>query len=415
MRQLQIGLFLGLRQIQRASVWSTVLIVTIIIFTFLNLVTLRGLLLGIVDGAQASARSESFGDINFAPLDTETRILQTERIKEMLGEYPEIEAFSTRYSGLATIEANYQERWDFSADPDVIAVNITGVDPAAEDATTHMHTLIQEGGFLEPGDSGYIVLGKYHIDRYAAEYGDVFDSLKGIQVGDKVLVSVGGESREFIVKGVIDSKIDLVSVMAYISEVDFRRMFSRDDHNANSVVVRLRPGEDETVVRDRLRAAGMSQWAEVDGFNDDVPKFIIDVRDTFERLSWIVGATGLVVAAITIFIVVFINALSRRRQIGILKAIGITRRSIEFAYMIQAAVYAIVGSLVGVLVTQFLIIPYFAANPIDFPYSDVSLSVQSIELWLLCGAFLVVSMISGYLPASLITRQNTLDTILGRK
>jgi ABC-type lipoprotein release transport system permease subunit len=47
------------------------------------------------------------------------------------------------------------------------------------------------------------------------------------------------------------------------------------------------------------------------------------------------GSIGIVVSAITLFIVIFINAITRRKQIGILKGIGINSFAIEFSYLFQ--------------------------------------------------------------------------------
>ncbi|MEZ4195416.1 MAG: FtsX-like permease family protein [Candidatus Paceibacterota bacterium] len=415
MRDLRIGLFLGLRQIQRANLWTTLLIIVVILFTFLNLVALSGILIGIVDGAMKGVRSEAIGDLTINPLDGETRIKETERFIEELKTYPEVYSFTQRYTGLATIEANYKERRNLSAEPDVIAVAITGIDVLAEEATTNLSKLVKEGSYLDPNESGYILIGKYNIDRYAAEFGDVFDSLKNVYPGDSVMVTVGDQSREFIVKGIVESKVDLVSVSVFIPELEFKRMFDRADYNANQIAVKLKAGYDEKVVRDQLQKSDLVKLAEIHSFTEDVPKFIIDVRKTFDILGVFTGAIGLIVASITIFIVIFINALSRRRQIGILKAVGITRRTIEYAYITQAAFYAIIGSILGILITYYVLIPYFNQNPIDFPFSNASLSISLEGMYIRAGALLVVTLIAGFVPAWMITRQNTLNSILGRK
>ena len=415
MRQLRIGLFLGIRQIQRASIWATSLIVAIILFTFLNLVAVSGILIGIVDGALDEVRTQALGDITISPLDEETRIQETARFSETLAHYHEVAAFSPRYTGMATIEANYKERRSLSDEPDVIAVTITGIDPVAEDNTTNLSALVAEGEYLSPDESGYILLGKYNVDRYAAEFGNVFDSLRDVYPGDVVQVSIGDETREFTVKGILDAKVDFISLGVYIPEREFRRMFDRTDHNANQIVVRLTSEHDEAVVRDRLRASGLAELAEINAFVDDIPKFVVDVRDTFQALSLIVGVIGIVVASITIFIVIFINALSRRRQIGILKAIGITSRTIEYAYVTQAGFYVIVGSAIGIVITQFGLVPYFLENPLDFPFSNASLSVSMTGMFGRFAALMGVALVAGFVPAWLITRQNTLDAILGRK
>jgi putative ABC transport system permease protein len=233
--------------------------------------------------------------------------------------------------------------------------------------------------------------------------------------GDKVRVTVGNQSKEFTVKGIIDSKIDFVGLSVYMPEKEFRRLFKRDDQNADDMVLRLTPEAHETALKAKLVNAGIHKLGKIQTFTESIPKYIDDVKDTFNLLGLVIGIIGITVASITVFIIIFINILMRRRQIGILKAIGISRKAIHYTYMIQALFYASVGSLIGVCVVLFIFVPYFQTHPIDFPYSDVSLQTTSMGLLVRVGALSVVIVIAGFFPAWLITRQNTLSAILGRK
>lgn len=120
------------------------------------------------------------------------------------------------------------------------------------------------------------------------------------------------------------------------------------------------------------------------------------------------------VASITIFIVIFINAVTKRKSIGIMKGIGIPPKVIEFSYVFQAMVYAIIGSVVGLALTFGFLKPYFDANPINFPFSDGILVATPEGAAIRVAILLIVTLIAGYIPAKLIVRKNTLDSILGR-
>jgi putative ABC transport system permease protein len=141
--------------------------------------------------------------------------------------------------------------------------------------------------------------------------------------------------------------------------------------------------------------------------------FFSEVTGTFALIANIIGGIALLVAAVTVFIITFINAVTRRKFIGILKGIGVTERSIEIAYVLQAVFYALVG--IGVGVAMILVLdPYFDKNPIDFPFSDGILSVTTSGILIRSGILLAVTFIAGYLPARRIVHGNTLDAILGR-
>jgi len=415
MRSLRIGLLLGIRQIQRASYWTTGLIIFVMTLTFLNLIAVSGILIGLIEGSERAVQRFSLGDVIVTPLAEEDHILETERFIKTLQTFPEIDNYSVRFRGNAEIEANYMERRDLAADRDVVAAVVTGIDPLQEEAMTNLSSTLIEGEYLDPTEEGYILIGAYFIKRYAEQFGDVFDALDDVYPGDTVRLTFGDISKEFEVKGIIQSKVDEINLNTYIPEREFRRIFNRIDRNADQIVMRLEPGTSADTLQASLTSIGLDEYAKIQTFEESLPKFLIDIKNTFNVLGTFIGSIGIVVASITIFIIIFINAVSRRQQIGILKGIGIHREVIEIAYVAQAAFYALVGSAIGALFTYGYLVPYFDRNPIQFPFSDgILVADPETTFWRFVTLF-VITLIAGLVPAWMIVRQNTLNSILGRK
>jgi ABC-type lipoprotein release transport system permease subunit len=272
-----------------------------------------------------------------------------------------------------------------------------------------------DGEYLKEGEEGYILIGIYYIKEYAEQFGDIFETVDGVKPGDTVRLTVGDTSKEFIVKGIIQSKVDEVSLNTYIPEREFRRLYNRIDRNADQIVVRVKTPGSEYEVKEALLASGLGAYAKIQTFEEGKPKFITDIKNTMNLLGTFIGSIGIVVASITIFIIIFINALSRQRQIGILKGIGIDQGAIEIAYVLQAAFYALVGSGLGALATYGFLIRYFEENPIKFPFSDGILVAPPEETLLRFLVLFVITLIAGFLPAWIITKKNTLNSILGRR
>ena len=415
MRILRIGLLLGWRQIQRANKWTTLLIIFVMMLTFLNLIAVSGVLVGLITGAERAVRAQELGDVILSELPGEDRILETEAIERQLATFPEISAYSVRYRGGGELEANYRERRDLRGERDIANVQVTGIDPILEDKMSRLSETVVEGEYLDPDEEGYILVGAYYTEEFAQEFGDIFDSLSNISPGATVRLSAGGISKEFVVKGIIESKVDGVNLNTYIPEREFRRFFNRVDRNADQVVLRTAPGTTDDAVKAALLSTGLDDYAKIQTFEEGKPKFITDIKNTFNILGSFIGSIGIVVASITIFIIIFINALSRRQQIGILKGIGIERRAIEVAYVLQAAFYALVGSALGALFTYGFLIGYFERNPIQFPFSEGILVAPIEETFIRFVILFFITLLAGLLPAWLIVRQNTLDSILGRK
>ncbi len=139
-----------------------------------------------------------------------------------------------------------------------------------------------------------------------------------------------------------------------------------------------------------------------------------DIKDTFGLLGNVIGSIGIVVASITIFIVIYINAITRRKFIGILKGIGIHSLAVEFSYILQSIFYATMGVCLGMLFLYGFLVPYVDAHPINFPFSDGIIVAEYYNTTLRAILLIITTIIAGYIPARLVVKQNTLDAILGR-
>ena len=117
---------------------------------------------------------------------------------------------------------------------------------------------------------------------------------------------------------------------------------------------------------------------------------------------------------ITIFIIIYINALTRRRQIGIMKAVGVTEFAVEFSYICQALFYVLFGSVMALGIVFLILKPYIDAHPIDTPFSSIVLVAEPMSVFFKFLLVLLVSIFAGYLPARIIVNTNTLNAILGR-
>jgi len=413
MNSLRVGWFLGIRQIRRSSLWTTLLIIFIMMLTFLNLVVVNGILVGLIEGGNQANRSQYTSDVIIVTSAGESFIERSAQLQRTLDELPQVDTYVTRHLVGANVQANYTTRRDLTEEIDSAGTQLAGIDPEREDRITNLSSYVVEGEFLEPGDEGQIVLGANLLQRYSANFGDSFDSLEGIYPGDRVRVQFGDVSRELTVKGIVDSKVGEVSIRAFMIDEELRRLTGRSDQNVNEISIREADGYTDQDLKQAIIASGFGD-ADIRTADEAIPQFLEDIKIAFALLGNIIGLIGLVVAVITIFIIIFINAITRKKFIGILKGIGIDSRAIEFAYIIQALFYAILGSVLGLLLLYAFLQPFIAANPIDFPFSDGILSAPVGETMIRLSILLVVTAIAGYIPARMIIKKNTLDSILGR-
>ena len=411
---IRLGFFLAWRQVRRANKWTTGLIIFVMVLTFLNLVVVSGILVGLIEGAVEANKEFYTSDILISKLPKKDYIEQSPQVLNIIHSLPEVAAVSPRYLGSGRLEANYQT----AAKPEEIdsaGGSFVGIDPVAENNLTGVSRFVIDGEYLAPTDYDQIMIGAYLLKEYFPVESSAIQTLSNVHVGDKVRVKIGDISREMTVKGIIKSKVDELSYRAYFVDTQFRDLIGRSDYNVGEISVRLKPGTDPVLIKEALLRAGVGDFARVQTFEDAQPKFLQDIKDTFALLGNLMSSIGLVVASITIFIVIFINAITRRKFIGILKGIGISGKTIEVSYVFQSFFYAICGSLIGFIILYGFLEPLISAHPIDFPFSDGILVAPLSGTFLKISILILTTVIAGYIPARMIVRKNTLDSILGRK
>src|SRR3989338_4230079 len=409
----RIGFFLALRALRRASPWTTSLIIFVMILTFLNLVVISGILVGLLQGAINAARTKYTSDVIVSSLNDKQYIENSQNIIALIETLPEVEAITPRYREGGILEANYKTRKETDK-PNTAVAQVIGIHPLRENTVTGVGADIIEGSFLREGDYDMVVLGHYLVKKYIPIESPAFTSLENISIGTKIRLKVGDVMREVTVKGIIKTKVDDVSLSAFMVDSQFRSMIGRNDGNVDEIAIKLKEGVDPIGVKNALILRGVAKEARVQTYEDAQPQFLKDIIATFIMLGNVFSSLGLVVATTMIFIVIFINALTRRKYIGILKGIGISGRAVEFSYVFQSIFYAVIGSSIGLAVVYGLLVPYFAAHPIDFPFSDGILVAPLEQTLFRVGLLVVSTIVAGYIPAWMIIRKNTLDSILGR-
>ncbi|OHA16564.1 MAG: hypothetical protein A3C79_01370 [Candidatus Taylorbacteria bacterium RIFCSPHIGHO2_02_FULL_45_28] len=411
----RIGFFMAVRQIKRSSKWTTGLIIAVMILTSLNLIVVSGILVGLIQGAIDAVRTHYTSDVIISTLKNKSYIENSPEVMSVIDKIPEIEGVTARYLKGGTLEANYKTRVKETDKPNTAAGTIVGIDPTAEDKITDLSKFVVEGSYLDANDYDQVLIGSFLVKKYLPIESPGFSALDNIEPGTKIRINIGDIQREVTVKGIVKSKVDEISLRVFMVDSQFRSIIGRNDYNVSEIAAKLKPGTNPEVVRDALKRNGVDTVAKVQTYTDAQPKFIKDLVATFALLGNMISSIGLVVASITIFIVIFINAITRRKFIGILKGIGINGKAIEISYVFQSIFYALIGSVIGIVIVYALLQPFIAAHPINFPFSDGILVAPVSGTLARIALLIFTTIVAGYIPARMIVRKNTLDSILGRK
>ncbi len=134
---------------------------------------------------------------------------------------------------------------------------------------------------------------------------------------------------------------------------------------------------------------------------------IIDVI-TYVLIAFV--AVSLVVSSIMIGIITYISVLERRKEIGILRAMGASRRNIAQVFNAETFIIGILAGAIGIALTLLLQIPLNAAihNYTDQPVYTYLPAGSGAVLILLC---VLLNMTGGFIPSRRAARQDPVEAL----
>lgn len=411
---IKLGYFLAFRDIKRANIWTTVLITLVMTLTFLNLIVIRGILVGLTQGSVQANRDKYTGSVFISALDQKQYIEDSHLPIGIARNVDMVEAVSARYTASGKVEAEYKIPTPRGEEANRITGIVVGINPNDEDDTTKLSKSLIKGTYLDSGMRNQILIGASLLKKYSTGPGTGASQLKNADIGTTVRLTVNNNIKEVMIVGILKAKVQTIDSRIFMLDSELRPMINRNDFNVNEIALKTKNPDDDVRIQSILFGNNINLLAKVQTWREAQPQFLRDISATFSLLGDVIGSIGLVVASITIFIVIFVNAITRRKYIGILKGIGINASVIEISYVFQSLFYAAGGTCIGMLIVYGLIVPYFSKNPINFPFSDGIFVADLPSVLVRVFMLYIATVVAGFLPARIVVKQRTLDAILGR-
>jgi ABC-type lipoprotein export system ATPase subunit/ABC-type antimicrobial peptide transport system permease subunit len=148
-------------------------------------------------------------------------------------------------------------------------------------------------------------------------------------------------------------------------------------------------------------------------YTDLVGLLMTSVTDIINMISYVLVAfvaISLVVSSIMIGVITYISVLERRKEIGILRAIGARKRDIANVFNAETLIVGFIAGTMGILITLLLSIPANIIVASSFGVENIAILPMTPALVLVLVS-MGLTFLSGLIPSSAASRRDPVEAL----
>ncbi len=395
---LRVSFFLASRGILRGSRGSLYLTVLIIAMVFTNMIFMPSIILGFIKVAEDQIITYQTGNIIISPHGDERFIEDVSSLLEKVNRIPGVLRASAHYGTGVTLRYKGNS----------IGSTVVAINPDDERLVTDVYQKMSDGDYLADGENDEIIIG-IHTSGHKDPSLDMGVTLGYVKAGDEVIVEyTNGVSKAYHVKGIIETGSFYADQGAYITWDELESVFDRKVDYATELIIKTHPGTYEPEVKTMLYRFGIRE--KVQTWQDILEEAMGRAVQNFSMLNSITVVVSLIIAIVVLFIVIMIKTLNSRRQIGVLKAIGVDKNIIINNYVFQVLILTTLGVIVGTALVESMV-AILTVYPFQFPDGEVTHVVATSDLVNNTIMLYVASFVAGYIPAWQVANEDILTAM----
>jgi len=363
--------------------------------TFLNFISISGVaigvmslivVIGVMTGFGNNLREKIIGTTPHLMIEKETSISDFREVQKNIEVIPEIENTSPYVQGNIFLDNSGQ----------ALGLVVRGIDAVKEDKITSISKYLIEGKLKElKGDN--VVIGS-ELARYF-----------GYSPGDKItLIAPGsglagqGWKYDLTISGVFTTGMADYDMNVIV--IDFKKaqeIFGLSESSSSGIGIRLKNS-------DMAKDVKMKIYDKV-GFGYIVKTWIDNNRNLFDALfleKWglfIILSLMVLVASFNIISTLVVTVSSKVHDIGILKSIGATKRSIRKIFTKQGIFIGCLGTAFGVIggVSISYLLKHYVKVPKEiYSIDHVPVEVHAFDLFVIVVTALIISYLATIYPSA---------------
>jgi lipoprotein-releasing system permease protein len=385
--------------------------------TIISMLSTLGITLGVAALVVVISVFNGFGSIvssilvNFDPHVTlsikQDASIGPENVEKFLDERPDINSYSPVVEKKAILinGRNYQ------------ILNLKGIKEHTSEKDWGIKTALVKGDLDLTGDEDIseIAMGRRMALRLSCRVGDTIfvSSLSNLEK-QAINFAVIPQVRKMVVSGIFETNNKDYDVqVAYTSLKGAQKVFGMKNRITGYEIL-MNDIDDSNLLKNDLlayfgSAVKVQTWYDLHKSLYSV--MLIERWSAFILLSLIIS-----VATFNILSSLNMSVIEKRKDIGVLRALGTNKKSIRNIFMYEGLLIGIIGTLAGLIIG--IIICYlqiefkiYELDPRKYIIDAIPIEIRSSDLIIVSAASLILSFMAAYLPSKRASGYNVAESI----
>lgn len=249
----------------------------------------------------------------------------------------------------------------------------------------------------------YIIDGKIDVeDKKSILIGKELASSMGAMVGDKIKLITSEETDlEMTVGGIFQSGFYEYDLNMVLIPLQTAQYITYSDETVGRLSVRLdNPYDAQELIYDVARKLPTDLYI---GTWGEQNKALLSALTLEKTIMLVVFSLIAIVAGFLIWITLNTLVREKTKDIGIMRAMGFSKKNIMLIFLIQGIILGIIGIILGIIVSLILLyyIKNYAVDLVSNIYylKDIPIEISLKEIAIIVGANFIVILISSIFPA----------------
>ena len=249
----------------------------------------------------------------------------------------------------------------------------------------------------------YIIDGKIDVeDKKSILIGKELAASMGAMVGDKVKLITSEETDlEMTVGGIFQSGFYEYDLNMVLIPLQTAQYITYSDETVGRLSVRLdNPYDAQELIYDVARKLPTDLYI---GTWGEQNRALLSALTLEKTIMLVVFSLIAIVAGFLIWITLNTLVREKTKDIGIMRAMGFSKKNIMLIFLIQGIILGIIGIILGIIVSLILLyyIKNYAVDLVSNIYylKDIPIEISLKEIAIIVGANFIVILISSIFPA----------------